>query len=242
MIAGTMALLSRPAADPLEDYRAAGFTTLDVRDTFGYLDDKQVQQGRVASLVDAEQEEIHIVDGSIETERIPEREQVWTEWIADVDDGGWFVAERTRGTNPTFPFETIRARTNRDVDRVQFDVPQFVRNQRDADDRNWDVWMAGRKQAADSDYEVDHTNIAYGDNATKKDAIQSEIGIGFETTWRGRVATGVLCQSGYVAIHNSSWTPEQFARFVDEELLPVAFVPETDDESEQATLEGGEEA
>ena len=103
--------------------------------------------------------------------------------------------------------------------------------------------MAGRKEQT-GEPDVDNVDMRYGRGALKKDAIQAEIGVGFETPWHGTVVKGVIYNSGYLAIYNpSSWGPMQFAGFVREEIMPVAEVPDVEEDAgEQSTLDGEAEA
>lgn len=220
MIAGTLALLQDTADEPLESYEAPGFTTLDVRETAEYLDGKSVQQGRAAATIESSQEEIHIIDGDIEVEQVAATERVWTEWVADVTDAGFVVAERTHGEFP-FPFDLIEARTGCGVDPAYIDAGDFISRRQQADD-DLDIWFAGTKEET-GELEPNNAKMAYGEDALTHDAIQSDIGVGFWTHWNGRGVKGVLYNSGYLAIYQpSGWGPEQFARFVREEILPVA--------------------
>lgn len=231
MIAGTLAVLEMPAADPLESYSSGGFATLDVRETQEYLDGSTVQHGRAAATVETETEEIHTSGGSIDVESVPTTDRVWTPWVADVTDAGFVVAERTRpGDRFPFPFDMFTARTGVDVEPVDIDVPQFILNQQDAD-RDYKVWMVGQRDAEDN------TAMEYGRKAYSGDAPDANVGVGFRLPWRATTIKGVLYTSGYVAIYQpSGWGPMQFARFVREELLPVAYIPTDDEETEQDTL------
>lgn len=236
MIAGSLALLEHPASEPLESYSSGGFSTLDVRQTQTYLDDATVQHGRAAATVEGEQEEIHVAGGEIDVESAPVNKKVWTEWVADVTDAGFVVAERTAGSEPPFPFGLIESRTGSLVTPARIDVGQFVAAQRDAD-RDYEIWMAGRKTEIEDDDAPDDVDIHYGSGALSKDAIQAEIGTGFRVHWHGSWVRGVLYASGYVAIYDpESWRTPQFARFVREEILPVAGAQERS-ETEQASLE-----
>lgn len=245
MIAGTLALLEETADDPLESFADDGHRALEVKGTQEYLDGAIVQHGRVAAMVESRTEDIIVEGDTIDVETIETLSHVWTPWVADVTDGGFVLAERTVPNDPPFPFGMFESLAKTWVDAALIDVAAFVRRQRDAD-REWDIWMAGRKEEVGGEDDVDNTKIAYGEDALRKDAIQAEVGVGFETTWRGSHVKGVVYTSGYVAVFQPSlWGPVQFARFVSEEILPVA-ERDVDEEEEfvqealEASADGGE--
>lgn len=238
MKAGTIGLLEGTADGPLEDYHDGGFTTVDVRDVQTYLDGATVQMGRMAATVEQDHEDVHVAGGSIEVDSATTNEQVWTPWVGDVEDAGFVVAERTASGDPPFPFGVVWGQTGRRVAPAEVDVAAFVQNQ-NSDDRDWNAWMVGRKHD-EHEEAADDTAINYGKNALRKDAIQAEIGVGFRTPWRGTMVKGVLYGGGYVAIYEpSAWGSVQFARFIRQEILPVASVPEPDATGEQTTLGEG---
>ena len=235
MNAGTLGLLETPAGDELDSYGSGGFSTLDVRDTHEYLDGAAVQQGAACATVEGTQEEVHVSGTSIEVEEIGTRERVWTDWVADVADAGFVVAERTAGQTPMFPFDLFTARTGIEVRPARIDPAAFVHAKQRSDDLH-DVWYAGAKEVTDSDLEPDDVTMGYGREASTSVARHANIGVGFETAWNGTVAKGIIYASGYVACYNDSWGPVQFARFVREALLPHATFPEAEDAGEQSTL------
>jgi len=250
MIAGTLALLEEPADEPLEDYHAHGFDTLDVHETVQYLDGSTVQQGRAAGTVDGSQEKIHVTGGDVEIERVDVTERVWTEWVADVTDAGFIVSERTHGSDPEWPFDMIEARTGVHVTPAYISAGDFVSRRQRADALD-DVWFAGTKEETDSDFEPDNAKMGYGDDALPHDAIQSDIGVGFWTEWEGQHVKGVIYNAGYLAIYQpDTWGIEHFARFVCDEILPVTarIDPDELEQSGQSELgdaaedEGGEPA
>lgn len=241
MIAGTLGLLESPATDKLDSYGSGGFATLDVRDTHEYLDGASVQTGAACATVEGTQEEVHVSGTSIDVEEVGVRSRVWTDWVADVADAGFVVAERTAGSTPVFPFDLFSARTGVEVRPARIDPGAFIRDQERTGDLH-KVWYAGAKEVTDSDLEPDNVQMGYGADALASVARDANIGVGFKTTWNGTVAKGILYASGYVACYNDSWGPVQFARFIREELLPHAAVPDEEDAAEQSTLDGGAEA
>jgi len=243
MIAGTLALLDEPADETLSDYSDGGYTALEVDETQEYLDGATVQSGQVASLVEDSREEVYVTGHTIETERVDTQTHVATSWVADVTGAGFVLAESTEPDDPPFPFNVIGARCNTDAEPASIDPNAFVQRQ-ERNDRDLSTWYSGSKAETPEDDRPDDVNMGYGRDANPSGG---NIGVGFKTPWRGTTVRGVLFASGYIAIYApSAWGPIQFARFVREEIIPVAHVPEPeDDETEQTELpddEGDETA
>ncbi|WP_254768273.1 hypothetical protein [Salinilacihabitans rarus] len=242
MIAGTLAFLVEPAAEPLANYHDT-HRALHVESAVSYLDDLTVQRGTVAGRVPKEEEIVSMDGHEIEVERETRTRTVASDWIGDVTGGGWLVAERTHSPRQEdehldvdWPFTAFVKRTGVEIEPVALSPAQFVRNQRDAD-RDYTIEMASRE------YNVDDVSIQWGQGALKKDAIKSDVGVALTTLWRGEFVRLVLYGSGYFAVWEpAEWPIEEFARFVDEEIVPIAFVPEEDEtEAEQETLDGDRE-
>ncbi|GAB3669608.1 hypothetical protein [Halopiger thermotolerans] len=245
MIDGTLAFLRGPASDPLENYHDT-HRSLHVKSAVDYLDELTVQRGKIAGRVPKEEEIVDRDGHEIEVSRETRTRMVASDWIADVQDGGWVVAERTHTPREQdehldvdWPFTEFVKRTGvAGIDPVAFSPAEFVRNQRDAG-RDFTIEMASRE------YNTDDVSIQWGEGAMKKDAVKSNVGVALTTHWNGEFVRLVLYQSGYFAI----WEPEEmaveeFARFVDEEIVPIAYVLEEDEdeeeETEQETLEKAE--
>jgi hypothetical protein len=232
MIAGTLALLEEPADETLDSYHDGGYTALDVAGTQEYLDDAAVQSGKVAALVESTQEEIHLSGSDIDVERVETNERVVTDWVADTTDAGFVLAESTEPDDPPFPFNVFQGRCNTDVVPAHIDPAAFVERQ-ERRDRDVSTWFSGARYET-GENQANDVSMGYGRDANQAGG---NIGVGFETPWRGTTVRGVLYASGYVAIYNpSAWGPMQFARFVREEIVPVASVPEPEDEGEQSEL------
>lgn len=236
MIAGQLAFLAEPADDPLENYHDDGRRAVDVESAISYLDDElTVQHGMVAGRVPKQEERVTLAGHEIETEQRDVERTVASEWVADVTGGGWILAERTHSSDredqPRWPFSDFQTRTGRRIEPVEFAPQEFVRRQRDQD-RDYTIEMASRE------FNGDDVSIEWGSGALKKDAIKSDVGVALTTLWDGHFVRLVVYGSGYLAI----WEPEEMAieavaRFVHEEVAPIAHVPEDDEETEQDTLE-----
>lgn len=241
MIAGQLALLQDPAAEPLANYHDSGYRALEVEETQTYLDDElTIQSGMIAGRVPSQREKVVTNGHEIEVEQVTTSEKVATEFVADVDDEGWILAERTHSSEedhePDWPFNDLSTRVGQAIDPMQLKPYEFVRNQRDAD-RDYTVEMASRE------YNMDDVSIEWGQGALKKDAIKSDVGVALTTHWRDQFVRLVIYGSGYLAIWEpAEMKPELLGRFIHEEIVPIAHygedeVEEDGEETDQETLD-----
>lgn len=225
MIAGTLGLLDEPADEPLES-NGGEAGALDVQDTQTYLDEAAVQTGLAAARVETRDEHVYINGTSIDVEEVRGKTKTHTEWVADVETG-FALAERTDSGQPPFPWDVFRAACGSPVRTAEIDVVGYIDAQDDPD-----VWFSGSDAEHRDDVQMDYHASA------DLSGEPPNIGIGFQTSWQGRSVRGVVYGSGYIAVYNEGVGPVQFARFVREEVLPHAAVPEDDEaESEQQTLD-----
>jgi len=228
MPAGTIAILET-TSDPLETASQDGeLPALDVRNTQEGLDGSSVQSGVAADTVADQITEVEVApNGKIITTAMDTGKTVATEWIADVTDGGFVVAESLSGSGDfAFPLNLITAQTGARTQLVELDLNAVVAGW--DDDMLMDTWMVGTDEG-------DRASINYHGAANRDDAPEANIGLGFELRWNGTIAKGVVYESGYVAIWEE-WTAPVFAAFVEQELLPHAEPVDGDDPGEQATL------
>lgn len=241
MIAGQLGVLLSPADEPLESFNEPGVRAVEVELAQSSFDGKQVQSGMVAGKVPATRRVVDIAGGTIDEEDRDTNRMVASSWVADVQDGAWIVTESTHPEDddwlPPWPFSTFQRLTGEDAAPVNVDPAAFAKRQEDAD-RDTVVEFVGRRTG------VDDVSIDWGGEASQADALSADIGVALRTLWRGEFVRVIVYASGYVAAWEpEDWAPSAFARFVDEEILPVAYVPEDDDEAEQQTLDqaGGDE-
>lgn len=232
MMAGSLGLLEDAVGDELESFGTGGFATLDVRDTQAYLDAARVQKGAACALVESTTEEIHVSGTAIETEEVGATERVFTEWVADVTDAGFVLAERTAGSDPMFPFSVFRGVLGTPVEPAVLDPTAFVSQHDDID-----LWFSGSKAETGEDKPND-VSMGYGRESRQAGG---NVGVGFKMGWNGTTVRGVLYQSGYVSVYNETWGSIQFARFVRDAVLPVASIPDAADDMEQDTLGAADE-
>ncbi|SEO73057.1 hypothetical protein SAMN05216388_1017131 [Halorientalis persicus] len=233
MIAGSLARFEEPADDALESQFTNGrYPALYVERTQESFDDRPIQSGKAADTVETIQRKVEIGTvaesdkKTLHVERVEDRETLITEWVADPTGTGLIAAESTDGEGPlAFPFDQFYNQGG-PVERLEVDIPGLFLAWRD-DDALGDVWMNGSDPG-------DGASINYHAKASADR--QPTIGLGFERPWNGTVMRGVAFQSGYAAIYSTS-SETEFIRFVGDELLPFAYVPDDEDEGEQATLD-----
>lgn len=233
MHAGTLAKLDAPAEEPLEswakhdDYPPA-LVVEQTQDSLG--GDSVGQAGKAAARIETTGREVDVGKDSkgpfIDVERTNPVETFVSDWVADVTGEGIVLAGSVAADDEQFPFpfDLFTARTDQRCRRQAIDVETL--GQAWANDGVLsDVWMAGDKVG-------DAVNIRYH-NTRESDAQNVSIGLGFERTYEGSVARGIVYAKGYVAIWRD-WPVSTFLQFVADELLPYA--ERFDYEAEQADL------
>lgn len=237
MIAGSLAVLEQPTDEALESWFRNGrsLPALDVQRTQQSLeDDRPIQSGKAATTVETTHRDISVgvnTDGepiAIDVDRYEGREQLVTDWVADVTDTGLIVAESTDGEGElAFPFDVFWNVTGQQPERLRVNIAA-LHEEWDRDGVLGDVWMTSADIGGGA-------SIEYHDEADE-DA-RPTIGMGFERPWSGKVMRGVVYESGYCAIYSSSSAPD-VVRFLEEELLEFAGIPDDDEPAEeQETLD-----
>lgn len=233
MHAGTLALLDDPADEPLESWaKHDDFPPVLVVDQTqdSLSGDSVAQTGTVAARVSSTGKDIDVGRDSqgpfIDVQHTDTVETLVTDWVADVTGEGIVVAGSVAADDEQFPFpfDVFTARTDSRCRRQAIDIETLGRTWAN-DGVLSDVWMAGDKVG-------DAVNIRYH-NTRESDAQNVSIGLGFERTYEGSVARGIVYAGGYVAIWRD-WTAAKFCQFVADELLP--FAERFDYEAEQADL------
>lgn len=230
MNAGTIGLLESAVDDRLDTWNhQGGFPAIEVRETQDRLGDTPIQAGVAATRVGDTEPEINVYENHIEITDQEVRVPVWTRWIADVTNSGLVIAESlTESSDPPFPFDIITTRTSQFVQRVNIQTEKLAEEWADRDDLR-DTWMV-------AEGDPDSTVMRYGKAATEHGAADATTGVGFVTSWGGTVLKGVAYRSGYIAIWADIEAPT-FIEFVNDEIMPFAFVPEDDEPGTQATLD-----
>lgn len=200
---------------------------LDV-DEFSYLDDAAtIYWGEAATDIDTEQTEIHYTHYTITRESVPTSETVATEFFADVD-AGFCTVDSSDGT---FLFDHLGLAHGTRVERAELDLDAWQYDLAHMDQSR--CWQLGWDRPDQED-----VGVAFHDGADfdlNRDVTQ----LGFEYLWNGSVVRGTAAESGYVAVFSGVSRPAALGRWLREEILPHASIPEDDDaDGAQATLEG----
>jgi len=227
-----------PTDEPITDYyRDGGLPALSVEQTQERVDGGVVQGGKAAAHIEKETTDVMVWKSNeggepegIGVERVPERVEVATDWVADTQGTGVIAVESIAGTDElAFPLNVLAVATNEQPVRLEIDIPEMFDAWNDAetdsDSGVEDVWMS-------SSDDLNGTSMQYHDAA---DATETpNIGVGFKRTHGGRLFRGVAYESGYVALYNAE-TAASFLGFINECVLPFTHQREGDDMT-QATL------
>lgn len=235
MIAGTLAVLREPVDEEIDHYSESGRRAIEVEETQSTFEDTVVQRGMVAGRVPTNRETVTINGHSIDVETRETNHTVASEWVADAAGAGWICAESTHSTGeehlPPWPFSTFQRRLGTAVEPVEVDPGAFAEAQEEAG-RETDVEFVGKTAGQES------TSIEWGKGATQSRATSADVGVALTTFWDGNFVRAIVYASGFVAVWEpEDWTASAFARFVTEEVLPVAYVPDDDEDGEQSTLD-----
>jgi hypothetical protein len=219
MIAGTLAVLEEPAAEPLETATSGGtLPALDVRTTQTDLQgDAVAQQGHAGGTVRAQTEDVMVArtrddekEPIVVTERVEGREEHHTEWVADVTGHGIVLIGSLGGSDELpFPLDLMASQTDRAIQPTSIDLESLAVTWNLNDEQTW--------YTGDSD--DDGTTLGYHDQAGHPAG--ANVGLGFSRSWRSTGCRGVVYESGYVAIYRD-WTAAVAIKFVAEEILPHA--------------------
>ncbi|WP_134672641.1 hypothetical protein [Halorussus marinus] len=176
-----------------------------------YLDGVTIYHGTAAGTISAQDTDVIIADDAIFTEQVEANKTVATEYIADFDAG--FVGIDT--SDGTFLWETLSAMAGVDIVRAEFNLDAFAEQYERRDDAS--VWQIGYK------HDEENVGVRYHDDAQlRTDGVTQ---LGFQYLWDGQPVRGTVAASGYAAVY-SPMHVEEYGRWVRDELLPYAFLPE----------------
>lgn len=236
MIAGTLARLESPIDEPLTStFTGDDIPALDVQETQESFDGRPVQSGVAARGKEYEQAVPTVLyesDGNpkgITTEKEFLGKRIASEWVADPTGSGLIAAASLDGNDRfAFPLDMLSRRAGEKIQLLQIDVRSLFTAWDNDEDGLTDVSM---KAAEDED----SVSIEYHEAA--KGHTEPTIGFGFSRPWSNTVNSGVVWDSGYVAVYNTE-APSSFVRFVDEQILPFCEV--LDDPQQQLIEDRGE--
>jgi hypothetical protein len=189
-----------------------------------YLDDLDatIYSGTAAGYADTTQTEVYVHDNSITTEQVAGQKHLAADYYVDFDTG-WAGIETG---DAEFIWSRLAIEAGVDIERATINLDEFARDYQQRDDAH--VWQLGRDEAdADPDSDDEGVTIAYHDDATVREAAQggvSQIGVSYR--WGDQYVYGTVAASGYVAVY-STMTTAAFGRWLRDELLPYASLPDT---------------
>jgi len=187
-----------------------------VVDRTEYLDGATIYHGTAAGRVETTEPSVYVDQGNdrISTEREDVRQEVATDFYADFD-AGWVGVDTSDGE---FAYDILGPAAGAVVERAVLDVDRFAENYERRDDA--EVWQIGHSHS-------DSAEVAYHETASITSApVHGLSQLGFEYWWDGQqVVRGTLAASGYVAVY-SNMSVDAFGRWVRDEILPYASLPE----------------
>lgn len=197
---------------------------------YDYLDNAAtIYWGEAASQIETDTEEITFTASNISRETIPRSKTVATNFFGDLD-AGFVTIDSSDGT---FLWNHLALRHETDIRRAELDLD------------SWEDELASLSQSRCWQLGWDHperedVGVAFHDGA--EFGLNGRVTqLGFEYLWNGSVVRGTAAQSGYVAVFDGVSRPSEVGRWLRDEILPHAFIPEDDEESEQATLDSSAE-
>lgn len=198
---------------------------------YTYLDDAAtIHYGEAASTIDTEETEISFTSTSIDRETVPASKTVATRFFADID-AGFVTVDSSDGS---FLWDHLALRHETDIRRAELDLDAWEAELARMDQSR--CWQLGWDDPEQNDVGVAfHEGAEFGLDG-------SVTQLGYEYLWNGSVVRGTAAQSGYVAVFDGVSQPAEVGRWLRDEILPHAEIPE-DENGGQATLDesGGTE-
>ena len=178
-----------------------------------YLDGITIYHGTAAGTITVQDTDVMIADDAIFTEPVEKNTTVATEYLADFNAG--FVG--IDSSDGEFLWDTLTAMSGVEILRAEFNLDKFAEEYERRDDAS--VWQIGYK------HDEENVGVRYHEDAQlRTDGVTQ---LGFSYLWDGRPVRGTVAASGYVAVY-SSMNVEEFGRWLRDELLPYAALPEND--------------
>lgn len=220
MYRGIIGLVQGDPQGVVESARGTTAVEAEAIETFG--SDGQLVSGKAVGTVERERERPVVRDDMITTREEPDIEEVYAEFLADLNDG-WVTIDTSDGE---FIWNHLSAEHRVKIERAVVDVHALAREARD-----WDRIEVWQSQTSWGDLENHErpggVTIGYHDDADWSDG--NHIGqLGFDGRWDGVNVRGTVTKSGYLALFNRG--EETAAAFLNSVVLPHCSVPVDEDE------------
>ena len=222
MRATILGLTRDEIADPSIESRLENATYPAIAATaYEALDGSTIYAGDAAASVDREVQRVYVNEDGIITEPELDTETVACEWIADLE-AGWLGVNRSDGE---WLFDAMQGAKGVIIERAVIDVDGFAAYLSDYPSAS--AWNVTRTRSLDKDDDAEEATIQYHDAAhlsdTQKSGETTMLGFRYQKDGYRR---GVVSESGYVALFDGGDRPEQYAEFINSEILPFASLPE----------------
>jgi len=164
---------------------------------------------------------------TINKEQVEVRERTGTRWAAVPGENGHEGFAMTSTSAGTFAFDQLAHRqTNCVIEPAFLDLRSFLEDKRD----RLDVWEIGRDKPAGQ------TTMAWSGRESMTDAqideaIDRHAVLTLDVDYHDEYRRVSLAQSGWIEVFEPDMETAEFVEFVSEEVLPYAFVAESEDEA-----------
>jgi hypothetical protein len=195
-----------------------------------YLDGVSIYHGTAAGRVKTSRSHVYVDSDNdrISTECEEIMREVATDFYADFN-AGWVGVDTSDGD---FLWQMLGPLAGAVIQRAELNLDRFAENYERRDDA--ECWQIGHSLD-------DSAGVAYHDEASIQTApVHGLSQLGFEYWWDGQVVRGTVAASGYVAVY-SNMSVEEFGRWIRDEILPYAALPEDDQQELTDTTDDVEE-
>ena len=237
-----LGLVDGDVPNQLESFHS-DFNSFQIDEEFTYLDGASVLHGEAATLTSERYEgpAIDEDDGTIFESEHQYEKWVGTEWFADLENAGFMAVDSGDGE---FAFWMARRQTGANIVKPYLKLDDWVSHLEDLNASfEWLGWSDPNEAGV---YYPDSADV--DSNVKRRAMTHRKSHIGFDYNCDVGYVRGAAAASGYVEAYNLD-SPETMTRWLRDEILPFAEVPEnplksllggSEEEDEEAELPDGQ--
>lgn len=208
-------LTGDPDVDEIPSQLDGDLPAIDATGT-QYLDGKTLYHGRAAARITEDVQVPTITPDGITTETEEQQRRVLTDYYVDLEEG-WAGIDSSDGEFFVTDLLLSIAGVIGESREIQLDA--WAHDFLDATDPY--VWGLNYGEETDDGDSIRagsafHTDVDLSDVRENREVLS---GVGFRYDWSGEPVHGSIFASGYIAVFND-WTPDMFARYLADEVLP----------------------
>lgn len=218
--------------EPLESNLKQRTPAIEVEE-LSYLDGLELYHGEVAADIYRDEQVAYGTPDGIVTETDETRTNVHATVYASPQTG--WAGITTRKAERVLE-RALLGQLGVSISEASVDIESFVDT--NVISHRADVWAVAYSNG-DDELDIDPTRAGarYHSDARLSDLELEDVSLlGIRMSWDGWSLKVLVCESGYVAVHEDSISTEAFARWIHERIGPHLYDPI--DTTEQATLEG----